>query len=48
MMNITESDNLLAADELWSDSLDLTPEVRGADGFNVHGRPQTLGQLSKL
>lgn len=42
------SDNLLAADELWSDSLDLSPEVGGTDGFDVRRRPQTLGQLSEF
>lgn len=40
--------DLLAADEFGSVSLDLVPEVGGADGLVVHRRPQALSQLRKL
>jgi len=40
--------DLLAAHKFGSESLDLSPEVRGTDGLVVHRGPQALGQLRKL
>lgn len=41
-------EDLLAAHEFGSVSLDLAPEVRGTDGLVARWRPQTLSQLCKF